>query len=83
MFSSIYRKLKKENKFQNSIFFFDLYKYSYYEVNLNNFLIEDYFKKPQINDSKKFTNNTGIPYEVFCQVGDYLYQRALKNSNIK
>ena len=37
MLSSITRKIKKENKFQNSIFFFDLYKYSYYEVNLNNF----------------------------------------------
>lgn len=38
-------------------YFFYLYKYSYYEVNLNNFLIEDYFKKPQINDNKKSTNN--------------------------
>lgn len=88
MLNSIIKKLKKEKKMEHSISYLDLYNYPFIQnknlnnilkfsnckINLNNFLIEDYFKKPTELDVKK--DKTGIPYEVYCQVGDYLYEKS-------
>tara|TARA_B110000977_G_C10866637_1_gene411855 strand:+ start:203 stop:490 length:288 start_codon:yes stop_codon:yes gene_type:complete len=94
MLNSIIKDLKQEKNLQKySIFYIDLYNYLFFQkkelninlsksfksgINLNKLLIDDYFKEPRVVNIKENTNKTGIPKEIFCQVGNYLYEKSIK-----
>tara|TARA_B100000768_G_C11252787_1_gene364904 strand:- start:349 stop:630 length:282 start_codon:yes stop_codon:yes gene_type:complete len=91
MLNSIIKEFKQKKSLpNNSIFYINLHKYLFFEkkelnnnifkfvkqeIDLNKLLIDNYFKKPYVVNIKEITNKTGIPDEVFYQVGNYMYKK--------